>query len=67
MSRNHVTDACTGPAHKAGSPPQCCPQHQSLSTCWLMECIVLLHVPSLLFFLNVTIMYDSAFFLESGV
>lgn len=42
-------------------------KYQSLSTCWLMECIVLLHVPSLLFFLNVTIMYDSAFFLESGV
>lgn len=36
-------------------------KYQSPSTCWLMECIVLLHVPSLLFFLNVTVIVRLCF------
>ena len=36
-------------------------KHQSPSTCWLMECTVLLHVPSLLFFLNVTVILQLCF------
>lgn len=56
MSRNHVTDAYTGPAHKAGSPPQCC--RQALAGSWS---VLLLHVPSLLFFLNVTVILRLCF------
>lgn len=55
-SRNHVTDAYTGPAHKAGSPPQCCPQ--ALAGSWS---VLLSHVPSLLFFLNVTVILQLCF------
>lgn len=61
-SRNHVTDAYPGPAHKAGSPPQCCPQ--ALAGSWS---VLLSHVPSLLFSLMLQSSYNSAFFLESGV